>query len=90
MTIGAPPIDIGIATDQREQIAASLARVLADSGASIKDIFHERAWVDSDVAVVRVKVVVEVVDHAAGHRMFEELEAKGYSVEKMGPPVAKT
>ena len=31
MTIGAPPIDIGIATDQREQIAASLARVLADS-----------------------------------------------------------
>jgi threonine dehydratase len=64
--------------------------VLADSGASIKDIFHERAWVDSDVAVVRVKVVVEVVDHAAGHRMFEELEKKGYSVEKMGPPVPKT
>jgi starvation-inducible DNA-binding protein len=31
MTIGAPPIDSGIATAQREQIAASLARVLADS-----------------------------------------------------------
>jgi len=36
------------------------------------------------VAVVRVKVVVEVVDRAAGHRMFEELEAKGYNVETMG------
>jgi threonine dehydratase len=68
---------------------AALTRVLADSGASIKDIFHERAWVDSDVAVVRVKVVVEVADRAAGTQMFAALEAKGYSVETIGTTLAK-
>jgi hypothetical protein len=58
--------------------------VLADSGASIKDIFHERAWVESDIAVVRVKVVVETADRASGNRMFDELVAKGYNIERLG------
>ena len=40
------------------------------------------------MAVVRVKVVVEVADRAAGTLMFSALEAKGYSVETVGGPQA--
>lgn len=36
------------------------------------------------MAVVRVKVVVEVADRTAGAQMFAALEAKGYFVETMG------
>ena len=72
-----------IVSDRPGGIAA-LTRVLADSGASIKDIFHERAWVESDIAVVRVKVVVETADRASGNRMFDELVAKGYNIERLG------
>ena len=39
---------------------AELATLLAQSGASIKDMFHERAWLRTDIFCVRVKVVVEV------------------------------
>uniref|UniRef100_A0AC35F6A6 ACT domain-containing protein n=1 Tax=Panagrolaimus sp. PS1159 TaxID=55785 RepID=A0AC35F6A6_9BILA len=38
---------------------AELAKILADSGASIKDMFMERAWVRQDVFSVNVKVVAE-------------------------------
>ncbi|XP_071840673.1 L-threonine ammonia-lyase-like isoform X2 [Apostichopus japonicus] len=41
---------------------ADLTRLLADQGASIKDIFHERAWLKSEVFHVQVKVVVETRD----------------------------
>jgi threonine dehydratase len=60
---------------------AALTRVIADAGASIKDIYHERAWVDSDIASVRVKCVVECADRAAALSMFEALETKGYVVD---------
>jgi len=59
---------------------AALTKVLADAGVSIKDIFHERAWVSSDAWSVRVKVIVETADAAAGERMFELLKEKGYDV----------
>jgi threonine dehydratase len=32
---------------------AALTRLLADLGVSIKDIYHERAWIDTDIASVR-------------------------------------
>jgi hypothetical protein len=35
---------------------AALTKLLAEVGCSIKDIYHERAWVDTDIASVRVKV----------------------------------
>ncbi len=41
---------------------AELTALLAQLGASIKDIFHERAWMATDVFSVRVKVVVETRD----------------------------
>lgn len=36
---------------------ARLTAVLSGQGSSIKDIFHERAWLDSDVSSVSVSVV---------------------------------
>ena len=32
---------------------AALTRLVADAGGSIKDIYHERAWVDTDMSSVR-------------------------------------
>ncbi|TMS33639.1 hypothetical protein L596_001358 [Steinernema carpocapsae] len=50
---------------------AELATQIAQLGASIKDIFHERAWISTDVFSVRCKVIVETRD--AEH--VKELEA---------------
>lgn len=54
---------------------ASLTSILAQEGVSIRDIFHERAWVYANTYQVRVKVVAETsgADHAG--RMFRRLEA---------------
>jgi threonine dehydratase len=64
---------------------AALTRVLADAGASIKDIMHERAWVDHDIASVRVKVVAETADRSNAQAMFEALAAAGYKVDGASP-----
>jgi threonine dehydratase len=59
---------------------AALTKGLGDAGVSIKDFFHERAWVSSDAWSVRVKVIVETADRAAGERMFAALKEHGYDV----------
>ena len=41
---------------------AKLTTLLAEEGASIKDIYHERAWLSTTVAKVQVKCVIETVD----------------------------
>ncbi len=64
---------------------AALTRILADSGVSIKDIFHERAWVSDDTWSVRVKVIAETADRAAGDRMFAKLKEAGYDVGALSP-----
>ncbi len=43
----------------------------------------ERAWVDSDIASVRVKVIVETADKLAGAAMFETLGRAGYMIESL-------
>lgn len=50
---------------------AELATRIAQLGASIKDIFHERAWISTDVFSVKVKVVAETRDK----EHVKELEA---------------
>lgn len=42
-----------VASDRPGGIA-ELCRLLADVGVSIKDILHERAWIDNDVFSVKV------------------------------------
>ena len=65
---------------------AALTAVLAEAGVSVKEIFHERAWVAEDAYAVTIKIVVETPTAAGGDNMFAMLKAKGYSVN---PLVAK-
>lgn len=60
---------------------AGLTRIVADAGGSIKDIYHERAWVDTDMSSVRVRVTCEVSDRAAAVLLFARLEENGYVIE---------
>lgn len=57
---------------------ATLVRTIADQGASVMDIAHERAWLHTSIDQVVNKVVVEVSgpDHEA--RLRAALESAGY------------
>lgn len=57
---------------------AKLTELLANEGASIKDIYHERAWLHSSVDQVKVRVVVELQGHEHGNRIRQALQQKGY------------
>ncbi|RIK79702.1 MAG: threonine ammonia-lyase [Planctomycetota bacterium] len=56
---------------------ARLATVLADAGASIKEIAHDRAFAGPDVTAVRVVCTVETRDHAHAEELFARLAACG-------------
>ncbi|MEX2185640.1 MAG: threonine ammonia-lyase [Pirellulales bacterium] len=56
---------------------ARLATVLAEAGASIKEITHDRAFAGPDVTAVRVSCIVETRDHAHAEELFARLEACG-------------
>ena len=53
----------------------SLATSLA-SGASIKDIYHERAWLHTAIDQVQVKCVIELRSEEHGHEVRQALEEK--------------
>ncbi len=61
---------------------AALTAVLAEAGVSVKEIFHERAWVADDAYAVTLKVVVEAPTAAGGDAMFAMLKARGYIVDE--------
>jgi hypothetical protein len=58
----------------------SCPQILWENGASIKDIYHNRASPDTDIGSVRVTCVVETadMDHAQG--TIAALEDRGYEV----------
>lgn len=55
---------------------AELATLLSQQGASIKDIFHERAWIATDVFSVRAKLVVETRNREHATALEEALRAR--------------
>ncbi|GMT14829.1 hypothetical protein PFISCL1PPCAC_6126, partial [Pristionchus fissidentatus] len=55
-------IRIEVVVSDRPGGIAELSTRIAQAGGSIKDIFHERAWISTDVFSVRVKVVAETRD----------------------------
>ena len=84
-------LDRGLAADQRlvnfyatvsdrPGGISGLTTMLSDYGASIKDIYHERAWLHSNVDQVQVKCVVELQGKEHGKRVKDALIAKGYPV----------
>ena len=54
--------------------------------ASIKDIYHERAWLETSISLVRIKVVVEVSDKQQGRKLLQEMRRNGYRCENMSYP----
>lgn len=82
-------IDRGLAADNRlcNFIAtvsdrpggiARLTELLSEQGASIKDIYHERAWLQTNVDQVQVKCVVEMQGKDHAERLHAALIKAGY------------
>ena len=57
---------------------SKLTNVLSNNGACIKDIYHERAWLYSNVDQVQVKVVVELQGKEHSDKVKNALLEKGY------------
>ncbi len=57
---------------------AALAQAIAQAGASIKDVAHDRAFAGADVAAVRAIVTVETRDRAHLDSVRAQLEAAGF------------
>lgn len=55
---------------------AELTKLMAGMGVSIKDLYHERAWLKSDIFSVQVKCVVETRDHEHAKQLEQALRAK--------------
>ena len=58
---------------------ARLTTLLADHGASIKDIYHERAFLHSNIDHVKVKCVVELQGKEHAKRIKTALVENGYN-----------
>jgi len=57
---------------------ARFTKVLSEVGASIKDIYHERAWLQTNVDQVQIKCVVELQGKEHSKRLKKALEKEGY------------
>ncbi len=55
---------------------AHLTKLIADAGASVKEIVHERAFAGSDVFAVSVLCTIETRDRAHLEEIFSRLEAE--------------
>ncbi|XP_074641812.1 L-threonine ammonia-lyase-like [Tubulanus polymorphus] len=54
---------------------AELTKLIASMGVSIKDIYHERAWLKADIFSVQVKCVVETRDKEHAEELERALRA---------------
>ena len=59
---------------------ANLTQLLCEMNASIKDIYHERAWLHTSVDRVQVKCVVELNGEEHAERLRKALVEKGYPI----------
>ena len=59
---------------------AKMTSVLSEEGASIKDIYHERAWLHTSVDQVQCRVVVELQGPDHAKRVKNALMSRGYPV----------
>jgi threonine dehydratase len=59
---------------------SKLTALLSEEGASIKDIYHERAWLHTSVDQVQVKCVIELQGAEHGKRVRNALIGQGYPV----------
>jgi threonine dehydratase len=62
---------------------AALAKVIADAGASVKDIVHDRAFATSDLSSVDVRCIVETSGKEGASALRKALESAGFEVPKI-------
>lgn len=62
---------------------AKLTDTLANAGASIKQIVHERAFASADVSTVEVDCVVETRDHEHARSVIRALTDAGFSCRRL-------
>ncbi len=60
---------------------AQVAAVIAETGASIRDIVHDRAFAGEDLASVKVHCVVETRDCDHIHTLRDRLRLEGFTVD---------
>jgi threonine dehydratase len=60
---------------------AKLTKIIADCGASVKDIAHDRAFSGPDVSVVQVVCTVETRDRKHINALRRELKKNGFPIE---------
>lgn len=65
---------------------AAFTQRIADAGASIKEVVHDRTFSGPDISAVLIRCVVETRDRGHILELFEDLEAGGYRVVDRGGP----
>lgn len=75
-------IRFGATVSDRPGGIARLAKDMADLGASVKDIHHERAWLHSRVDQVVVRCVVETLGKEHTEKILRTLKEKGYPISR--------
>ncbi|UJR28484.1 hypothetical protein I4U23_009722 [Adineta vaga] len=55
-------LKIWLTVSDRPGSLAQMCKLFSSAGASVKDIYHERAWLKSDMFSVQIQVVLEVRD----------------------------
>src|SRR5207244_5465925 len=66
-----------VSISERRGGLARLAEVIASTGASIKEIIHDRAFAGPDLSAVRVLCVVETTGHDHVVALHRALDAAG-------------
>jgi threonine dehydratase len=66
-------IQVKAAISDRPGGVSEFTRIVASLGGSIKDVFHERAWLYSSIDEVVLKVVVETAGHEHNDKLLTEL-----------------
>eukprot|EP00193_Tetraselmis_chui_P008934 CAMPEP_0177768776 /NCGR_PEP_ID=MMETSP0491_2-20121128/9919_1 /TAXON_ID=63592 /ORGANISM="Tetraselmis chuii, Strain PLY429" /LENGTH=122 /DNA_ID=CAMNT_0019285641 /DNA_START=86 /DNA_END=455 /DNA_ORIENTATION=- len=62
---------------------AALMGAVADERASVKDIVHERAWLDDDVQTTEVQIVAETMGQEHVKRLHARLSAEMDKLESL-------
>ena len=66
---------------------AHVTQLIAEAGASIKDVTHDRAFSGSDIAAVNVMFTVETADRQHIAALYQRLRAGGVTIIPISQPV---
>ncbi|EDQ90436.1 uncharacterized protein MONBRDRAFT_16023, partial [Monosiga brevicollis MX1] len=67
-----------VAVSDRPGSIARLTALMAELGASVKDIQHERAWIETDIMSVAIRVVLETRSREHAEEVHQQLLQRGY------------